>query len=62
MVRFLMVEPTHPGSNFRFDMGVAYLRLIILSVVDDVPVDRETLFDRFCESQDQTGPVFKRYL
>jgi hypothetical protein len=43
-------------------MGVAYLRLIILSVVDDVPVDRETLFDRFCESQDQTGPVFKRYL
>jgi hypothetical protein len=57
-----VVEPTHPGSNFRFDMGVAYLRLIILSVVDDVPVDRETLFDRFCESQDQTGPVFKRYL
>jgi hypothetical protein len=58
MVRFLVVEPTHPGSNLRFNVGVAYLWLIILSVVGDVPVDSETLFDRLRESQDQAGPVF----
>jgi hypothetical protein len=50
MVRFLVVESTHPGSNPGFDVGVAYLRLIILSVVDDVSVDSETLFDRLRES------------
>jgi hypothetical protein len=52
MVRFLVVELTHPGSNPRFDMGVAYLWLIILSVVGDVPIDSETLFDQLHESQD----------
>jgi hypothetical protein len=36
---------------------VAYLRLIILSVVGDVLVDSEILFDRLRESQDQTNPV-----
>jgi hypothetical protein len=60
MVRFLVVEPIHPGSNPRFDVGVAYLRLITLSVVSDVPVDNETLFDRLRESQDQVGLVFRR--
>jgi hypothetical protein len=43
MVRFLVVESTHPGSNPRFDMGVAYLWLIILSVVDNFSVNSETL-------------------
>jgi hypothetical protein len=43
MIRFLVVEPSHPGSNSRFGMGVAYLRLIILSVVGDVPVNSEAL-------------------
>jgi hypothetical protein len=43
MVRFLVVEPTHPGSNPRFGMGVSYLQLIILSVVCDVPVDSNAL-------------------
>jgi hypothetical protein len=28
-----VVEPIHPGSNSIFDMSVAYLYLIILSVV-----------------------------
>jgi hypothetical protein len=42
MVRFLVVEPTHPVSNPRFGMGVPYLWLIILSVVGDVPVDSKT--------------------
>jgi hypothetical protein len=45
MVRFLVVEQIYPDSNFRFGMGVTYLRLIILSVVGDIPVDSETLFD-----------------
>jgi hypothetical protein len=45
MVRFLVMEPTHAGSNPRFNVGVAYLRLIILLVVDDAPIDNETLFD-----------------
>jgi hypothetical protein len=53
MVMFLVVEPTHPDSNLRFDVGVAYLQLIILSVVDDVPIDSEMLFDRLRESQDR---------
>jgi hypothetical protein len=52
MVRFLMMELTHSDSKPRFDMSVAYLRLIILSVIDDVPIDSEALFDRLCESQD----------
>jgi hypothetical protein len=58
MVRFFVVEPTHPNSNPRFDVGVAYLRLIILLVLDDVPIDSKTLFDRLRESQDQVCPIF----
>jgi hypothetical protein len=58
MVRFPVMEPTHPGSNPRFDLDVAYLRLIILLVVDDVPIHSDTLFDRLRESQDQAGSVF----
>jgi hypothetical protein len=43
MVRFLIVEPIYPSPNSRFDsnsrfsVGVTYLRLIIISVVRDVP-------------------------
>jgi hypothetical protein len=54
-----VVKPTNPGLNPRFDVDVAYLRLIILSVLDDVLVDSETLFDRLHESQDQAGSVFQ---
>jgi hypothetical protein len=61
MVRFFVVELTHAGSNPRFNVGVAYLWLIILSVVDEVSVDNETLFGRLHESQDQAGSVFQRY-
>jgi hypothetical protein len=49
MVRFLVMELIHPGLNLRFDVGVTYLRLIILLVVDDVIIDNETL------------PVFQMY-
>jgi hypothetical protein len=45
MVWFHVVEPIYIGSNFRFNVSVAYLRLIILSVVGDVSVDNESLFD-----------------
>jgi hypothetical protein len=41
MVMLLVVKSIHPGLNFRFDVSVTYLRLIILSVVGDIPVDNE---------------------
>jgi hypothetical protein len=41
LVRFLVVELTHPGSNLM--TCVLYLRLIILLVGVDVPVNRDTL-------------------
>jgi hypothetical protein len=44
-----MVEPTHPGSNLRFDVDIVYLWLIILSVVGDVVIDSDALFDRLRE-------------
>jgi hypothetical protein len=34
MVRFFMVELIYPDLNFRFDMCVVYLWLIIFSVVN----------------------------
>jgi hypothetical protein len=43
LVRFLVVELTHPSSNPRFDINVAFT-LIILSVEGNIPVDSETLF------------------
>jgi hypothetical protein len=51
MVRFLVIESTHLGSNSRFDLSVAYLRRIILSMVSDVPVNSDVLFDRLHESK-----------
>jgi hypothetical protein len=42
LVRFLVVELIYPVSNSRFNM-VLHLRLIILSVGGDVPVDSDTL-------------------
>jgi hypothetical protein len=53
------VEPNPPGLNPRFGVGVIYLQLIILSVVDDAPVDSEMLFDQLRESQDQDDTVFR---
>jgi hypothetical protein len=58
VVRFLIVEPTYPDSNSRFDVDVAYLQLIILSVLDNVSVDSDVLFDQLCESQDQADSIF----
>jgi hypothetical protein len=61
MDRFFVVKLIHSGSNFRFDVGVIYLWLIILSVVDDIPMNSDTLFDRLCEYQDQADSIFQRY-
>jgi hypothetical protein len=58
----IVVEPIHPCSNPRFDVSVVYLRLIILSVVDDVSVNSDALFDWLRESQDQADPVFQSCL
>jgi hypothetical protein len=50
MVMFFVVKLTYSSLNTRFDGGVTYLQLIIFSVVGNVPIDSETLFDRLCES------------
>jgi hypothetical protein len=50
MVKFFMVEATHLVLNLKFNVDVIYLWLIILSVIDVVSVDRETLFNLFSES------------
>jgi hypothetical protein len=50
LVRFLMVEPVHPGSSPRLGTGARIFlnlfqdltALYMLSVVGDVPVDSET--------------------
>jgi hypothetical protein len=47
MVRFLVEELSHLDSNFRFDVDVVYLRLIILLVVGDVIIDNETFLIDF---------------
>jgi hypothetical protein len=46
-------------SEHRFG-GWIFITGIILSVVGDVLIDNEMLFDRLRESQDQVGPVFQR--
>jgi hypothetical protein len=60
MIRFLVMEPIYPSLNPRFDVSVTYLQLIIFSVVADVLVDSNALFNRLYETQDQTGSVFYR--
>jgi hypothetical protein len=44
LIKFIVVELPHPGSNPRFDdlTWVLHLRLIILLVRCDVPIDNKT--------------------
>jgi hypothetical protein len=42
LVRFLVIELTHPGSNLTFDMSVAFTANYFL-VRDDVTVDNDAL-------------------
>jgi hypothetical protein len=57
LVRFLVVELTHPGSNPRFDMGVAFITNYSFSGRRRPRRQRDTLGDRLRESQDQTDSV-----
>jgi hypothetical protein len=47
MVKFFVVKSIHLSSNFRFDVGVVYLRLIIFLVVGDVTIDSDVLLTNF---------------
>jgi hypothetical protein len=44
LIRFLLVKLIH--SDF---ICVLHLHIIILSMVDDIPIDSETLNDQLCE-------------
>jgi hypothetical protein len=47
MFRFLVIEPTHSISNPTFDVRVAYLQLIIFSVLVDILIDSDAFFTDF---------------
>jgi hypothetical protein len=61
MVRFIMMELIHSSLNLRFDVGDAYLWLIIFLVICTVSIDSDVLLDRFCKSQDHTDPIFQKF-
>jgi hypothetical protein len=58
LVRFLVVELTHPGSNPRFDMGAVFMVNCSFSGRRRPRRQRAALGDRLYESQDQTDSVF----
>jgi hypothetical protein len=58
LVRFLVVELTHPGSNPRFDMGVAFTANYSFSGRRRPHRQQGALGDRLRESQDQAGSIF----
>jgi hypothetical protein len=59
MFRFLVVKLTHPGSNSSFDIGVVFMTNYSFSGRRHLRRQRDTLGDRFCESQDQVDSVFQ---
>jgi hypothetical protein len=60
LVRFLVLELTHPGSNPRFDMGVVFTANYSFSERRRPRQQRGTLDDRLHEFQDQADLVFQR--
>jgi hypothetical protein len=58
MVRFLVVELIHPGSNPRFNICVTFTINYSFSGRRRLRRQRVTLGDRLYESQDQAGSVF----
>jgi hypothetical protein len=52
LVRFLVVELTHPSSNPRFDINVAFTANYSFSGRQYPRRQRDTLHDRLHESQD----------
>jgi hypothetical protein len=61
LVRFLVVELIHPGSNPRFDMDVTFTTNYYFSERRRPHRQRVILSDRLHESQDQSGLVFQKY-
>jgi hypothetical protein len=51
MIRFLLVEPTHPGTNTRFGKSVAFMANYSFSGRRCPHQQRGTLGDRLCESR-----------
>jgi hypothetical protein len=45
MVKFFVMKLIYSVLNHKFSIGVTYLRLIILSVIENITVDNETFFD-----------------
>jgi hypothetical protein len=45
MIRFFVIESNHSCLNLRFDMDATYLRLIIISVTNNVLIDSEPFFN-----------------
>jgi hypothetical protein len=60
LVRLLVVELTHPDSNPRFDMCVAFTANYSFSERRRPRRQQYALSDRLHESQDQADSVFRR--
>jgi hypothetical protein len=60
LVRFIVVKLTHPDSNPRFDMSVAFTTNYSFSSRRRPRRQRDALDDRLRESQDQAASVFRR--
>jgi hypothetical protein len=45
MIRFFVIESNHLCLNLRFDVDAIYLRLIIISVTNNVLIDSDIFFD-----------------
>jgi hypothetical protein len=59
LVRFLVVELTHPGLNPRFDMCDAFTANYSFGESRRPRRQRDALSDRLHESEDQAGSVFQ---
>jgi hypothetical protein len=60
MVSFFVVESIHPCLNYRFDICIIYLQLIILSVVYDVSIDSDAfLMTDFVNLKIKSAQSFK---
>jgi hypothetical protein len=59
LIRFLVTELTHSGSNPRFDICVTFMINYSFSGRRRPHRQRGALGDQLRESQDQTGSVFQ---
>jgi hypothetical protein len=62
LIRFLVVELTHPSLNPRFDIDVVFKANYSFSGSRRLHQQRDALSERLHESQDQADPVFHRCL